>query len=103
MAKVRTENSVRLQSPSCRQIVAARVALNWSQKDLSRIAGVGITSVRRLEALGPEEEPMDHLRPATVRRIVQALERAGVTFQYDNEVERLGLSFFRIPIPPEQF
>lgn len=103
MAKVRTEKSVRLQSPSCRQIVAARVALNWSQYDLSRIAGVGITSVRRLEALGPEVEPMNHLRPATVMRIVHALERAGITFQYDDDFDRLGLSFFRTPRLPEQY
>ena len=50
---------IRYQSPNCRQIQAARVALGWSQQDLADKAEVGVASVSRLEALPESAEPMN--------------------------------------------
>lgn len=88
---------IRFQSPSRRQILAARVALGWSQQLLADNAGVGIASVYRLEALPEDAEPVEHLRPSTIRRIVEALEAAGIDFLYFEAPERLGVSFPRLP------
>ena len=60
-----------LTSEQCR---AARGLLDWSQQDLSVRAGVGIVTVRQIEA--GRTEP----RRATLLVIKQAFERAGVEF-----------------------
>ena len=86
---------IRYQSPNCRQIQAARVALGWSQQDLADLAGVGVASVSRLEALPESAEPMDNLRPSTITRIVTIFEHHGIEFLYYYDPERLGVSFPR--------
>jgi transcriptional regulator with XRE-family HTH domain len=57
------------------QIRAARALLGWRQEDLAKAAKVGIATVRRIEVL---KSPAGNV--ATLVRIQQALERAGVLF-----------------------
>jgi predicted transcriptional regulator len=60
------------------QCRAARGLLDWSQHDLAEHAGVGVVTVRQLEA--GAHEP----RRATLDVIKRALERAGVEFIDEN-------------------
>jgi transcriptional regulator with XRE-family HTH domain len=60
------------------QCRAARGLVDWSQKDLATVAGVGIVTVRQLE--GGATQP----RPATLDVIRRALEAAGVEFIPEN-------------------
>jgi transcriptional regulator with XRE-family HTH domain len=61
---------------SVRQIKAARMLLDWSQDRLAAAAGIGIATIKRLEAqdngLGGRDD--------TVSKIVGALQAAGVEF-----------------------
>jgi transcriptional regulator with XRE-family HTH domain len=65
---------------SVRQIKAARMLLDWSQDGLAEAAGIGIATIKRLEAqdngLGGRDD--------TVGKIVGALEAAGVIFVAGN-------------------
>lgn len=56
---------------SPRQTVAARGLLGWSQTELSDKAGVGRSTVKKLEN-------GENVRPAFVECIQQAIEAAGV-------------------------
>jgi transcriptional regulator with XRE-family HTH domain len=60
------------------QCRAARALLDWGQADLAEKAGVGIVTVRQLEA-GSHDA-----RRATLQVIKQALEGAGVEFIDEN-------------------
>jgi len=60
------------------QCRAARGLLDWSQQDLASQAGVGIVTVRQLEA--GVNEP----RRSTLEVVRQAFERAGVEFIDEN-------------------
>jgi predicted transcriptional regulator len=60
------------------QCRAARALLDWSQGDLADQAGVGIVTVRQLEA--GAHDP----RRATLNVIRRALESAGVEFIDEN-------------------
>ena len=60
------------------QCRAARGLLDWSQQDLARQAGVGIVTVRQVEAGATEP------RRATLVVVKQAFERAGVEFIDEN-------------------
>jgi transcriptional regulator with XRE-family HTH domain len=60
------------------QCRAARALLDWSQQDLADKAGVGVVTVRQLEA--GTHEP----RRATLDVIRRALESAGVEFIDEN-------------------
>lgn len=58
------------------QIRAARGLLGWSQADLSEKAAVGLTTIRRFEAItGQVSGTVD-----SVARIYAAMENAGVVF-----------------------
>jgi transcriptional regulator with XRE-family HTH domain len=58
------------------QIRAARSLLEWSQDDLALKAGIGVATLRRLEAKpGPASGNAE-----TVWKIQAALEEAGVIF-----------------------
>lgn len=65
---------------SVRQVKAARMLLAWSQDDLARKAGIGLGTLKRLEAGDGELGG----RPATAAAIVGALESAGVIFVVQN-------------------
>ncbi len=60
------------------QCRAARALLNWSQQELADRAGVGIVTVRQLEAGNTQP------RRATLDVIRRALESAGVEFIDEN-------------------
>jgi predicted transcriptional regulator len=60
------------------QCRAARGFLDWSQQDLADHAGLGIVTIRQIEA--GITEP----RRATVTVLKQAFERAGIEFIDEN-------------------
>jgi predicted transcriptional regulator len=60
------------------QCRAARGLLDWSQQDLATQAGVGIVTVRQVEAGATEP------RRATLVVLKQAFEKAGVEFIDEN-------------------
>jgi predicted transcriptional regulator len=60
------------------QCRAARALLDWGQADLAEQAGVGIVTVRQIEAGGHDA------RRATLKVIKQAFEFAGVEFIDEN-------------------
>ena len=64
-----------LTDAQCR---AARGLLDWSQLDLAKQAGVGIVTIRQLEA--GTHEP----RRATLDVVRRALETAGILFIDEN-------------------
>jgi transcriptional regulator with XRE-family HTH domain len=64
-----------VKAAQCR---AARGLLDWSQQDLADHAGLGIVTVRQIEA--GTTEP----RRATLVVLKQAFERAGVDFIDEN-------------------
>ena len=64
-----------LTSAQCR---AARGLVDWSQRELAQRAGVGIVTIRQLEAA--IHEP----RRATLDVVRRALEAAGVEFIDEN-------------------
>lgn len=92
--KLREISHFKVTGPTPRQILAARVALRWSQQDLAKTAGVGISSVRRLEGMTTNEVVSEGLRPSTVQKIVEALEAAGVDFLQESD-DRIGIMFSR--------
>ena len=65
------------------QVRAARGLLGISQTDLSRRAGVGLATVKRIESTSEEL----HVTLQTLLRIRKALEAAGVIF-IDQDEER---------------
>ena len=60
------------------QCRAARALLDWSQQELADSAGVGIVTVRQLEAGNTQP------RRATLEVVRRALESAGVEFIDEN-------------------
>jgi len=87
---------LKIIGPTPRQILAARVALKWSQQELADLADVGIASVRRLEALKSTDKMTDYLRPRTIEKIVGALQEGGIEFIEEN-TDRVGVMFSRFP------
>ena len=73
--KKQTAGNAMISPAQCR---AARGLLDWSQRDLAREAGVGIVTVRQLEA--GANQP----RRATLVVVRHTLETAGVEFIEDN-------------------
>lgn len=65
---------------SIRQIKAARALLAWSQGDLAKASGVSEPTVARLES---QDGPIGG-RADTGKKIVTALEKAGVEFIAEN-------------------
>lgn len=63
---------------SAEQCRAARALLNWSQQELADRAGVGIVTLRQLEA--GIHEP----RRSTLEVVKRALQTAGVSFIEEN-------------------
>ena len=60
------------------QCRAARGLLDWSQQDLANEAGVGIVTVRQIEA------GVSKPRRATLVVVKQAFEKAGIEFIDEN-------------------
>ncbi len=70
------------------QIRAARALLDWHQVDLARKAKVGLATIQRLEK-GPDGPVLAHY--ATVVRITECLEAAGIRFLKSDEKGGIGV------------
>jgi transcriptional regulator with XRE-family HTH domain len=68
------------------QIRAARALLGWSQGKLARAAGVGLATLQRIE----QSEGVVKGNFATVLKIQNALEQAGIHFT-DDEAGEIGV------------
>jgi transcriptional regulator with XRE-family HTH domain len=68
------------------QIRAARALLGWSQGKLARAAGIGLTTLQRIE----QNEGVVKGNFSTVLKIQKALEKAGILFT-DNEAGEIGV------------
>ena len=65
---------------SVRQIKTARALLGWSQEDLAQYSTVSEPTIARLESSDGELGG----RAATIRKIVDAIEKAGIEFIDEN-------------------
>ena len=65
------------------QIRGARGMLNWSMTDLSKAAGVSVSTVKRAE-----ERDGPAVLPEALSLLEQAFEQAGISFLHDGEVCR---------------
>jgi transcriptional regulator with XRE-family HTH domain len=65
-----------LSNVTAEQIRSARVALNWSVRELAEKAGVAEKTVRRLEAVSG----IPQTTTRTLGKTVRALEAAGIEF-----------------------
>lgn len=74
--------------PTAAQLRAARGILGWSQAELSEKAAVARRTITTVEAGGS-------VHANSVRSIVDAMERAGVTFLADDTVVGVTLSRIR--------
>src|SRR5271166_989418 len=68
------------------QIRAARALLGWSQDKLARTAGVGLTTLQRIE----QNEGIVKGNFSTALKIQKALENAGIRFT-DDEAGEIGV------------
>ena len=68
------------------QIRAARALLGWSQDKLARTAGVGLTTLQRIE----QNEGIVKGNFSTALKIQKALEQAGILFT-DDEGGEIGV------------
>ena len=68
------------------QIRAARALLGWSQGKLARAAGVGLTTLQRIE----QNEGVVKGNFSTVLKLQKALEHAGIHFT-DDEGGKIGV------------
>ncbi len=62
------------------QIRGARAMLDWSMVDLSKAAGVSVSTVKRAE-----EGDGTIVSPTVLSFIERAFERAGISFLHDGE------------------
>jgi len=60
---------------SSKQIRAARVFLEWSQKELATAAKLSLPTIQRMETLGPERSSAGN-----VEKLQRAMEAAGIEF-----------------------
>ena len=60
---------------SAKQIKAARLFLDWEQKDLAAASGLSLPTIQRMEKLG-----LDRSSVANAEKVQHALEAAGVEF-----------------------
>jgi transcriptional regulator with XRE-family HTH domain len=60
---------------SSKQIRACRVLLGWRQEDLANTSGVNLSTIERMERLGPE-----HWSATSTAKVRHALENGGIMF-----------------------
>ena len=64
---------------SPKQIKAARLFLDWEQKDLAAASGLSLPTIQRMEKLGIERSSV-----ANAEKLQRALEAAGIEFIAEN-------------------
>jgi hypothetical protein len=62
------------------QMRAARGLLDWNQADLAKASGVALSTVKRMESVGPERSSVEN-----IDKVSTALEEGGVTFTNGGE------------------
>ena len=72
-----------IKIPTSAQIRAARSLISITQESLSDLAEVSLSSVKKLEQLDPDVNPIIELRYKTVMQIVSCLEEHGIEFVND--------------------
>lgn len=60
---------------TAKQIKAARLFLDWEQRDLAEKSGVSLPTIQRMEKLGVERS-----QAGNVDKVVKALEHGGIVF-----------------------
>src|SRR6266404_297475 len=58
-----------------KEMKASRALLGWEQKDLAEASGLSLSTVERMERLGPGRWP-----PSTAAKVRHALQNGGVIF-----------------------
>ena len=64
---------------SAKQIKAARLFLDWEQRDLAERSGLSLPTIQRMEKLGVERSSAGN-----AQKLQQALETGGVEFIPEN-------------------
>ncbi|PZP39752.1 MAG: transcriptional regulator [Azospirillum brasilense] len=64
---------------SAKQIKAARIFLDWEQRDLAERSGLSLPTIQRMEKFGLERSSV-----ANAQKLRSALEAAGVEFIAEN-------------------
>lgn len=64
---------------SPKQVKAARLFLDWEQRDLAEASGLSLPTIQRMEKLG-----MERSQAGNVQRVQQAMETAGIEFIPEN-------------------
>ena len=64
---------------SAKQIRAARVFLEWEQRDLAEKSGLSLPTIQRMEKMGVERSSV-----ANAQKVQRALEDGGVIFVSEN-------------------
>jgi transcriptional regulator with XRE-family HTH domain len=64
---------------SAKQIKAARLFLDWEQRDLAEQSSLSVPTIQRMEKLGIERSSV-----ANAQKVQQALEAGGVEFIPEN-------------------
>lgn len=67
------------QMVSIKQIKAARLFLDWSQRDLAREAGLSLPTIQRMEKFGVGRSSVDN-----VQKLIETFEAAGIEFIDEN-------------------
>jgi transcriptional regulator with XRE-family HTH domain len=62
------------------QMRAARGLLDWTQGRLAEVSGVALSTIKRMESVGPEKSSVEN-----IDKVSSALEDAGVTFTNGGE------------------
>lgn len=65
---------------SNKQIKAARLFLDWSQKDLVRESGLSLPTIQRMEKSGVGRSSVDN-----VHKLIETFEKAGIEFIDEND------------------
>lgn len=76
------------------QLLAARAMLDWSLIDMAKAAGLSVSTVCKAE-----QGKTDHVPHAAWNALAQVLRTAGITFDADADMIRVGL---RTPQPSPQ-
>lgn len=69
-----------------KQMKAARLFLDWEQRDLASRSGLSLATVQRMEKLGVERSQL-----ANVMKVKRTFEAAGVEFVRDGSDKNIGI------------
>lgn len=78
-----------------KQIKAARLFLEWEQRDLAEQAGVSLPTIQRMEKIG-----MERSQAGNVERVQRALEAGGIEFITEDD-GGMGVMLRERRTPPE--